>query len=116
MNADLEFCNRVVRVSGCFPPDTSSSCPGHLADRKVEASNDPQVHVSVINSTERSVLNARISGEAEKNSEVHSGGMFIPSELNKHYISGNSQTCESDVIEVIVEKLPLLYFLTMKIL
>ncbi|RDX62843.1 CCR4-NOT transcription complex subunit 4, partial [Mucuna pruriens] len=78
-------------VSGSLPQDTSSSCSGNLANRKVEASNDPQALVSGGACTERSIINTR-SGEAENSSGVHSNGAFVPSEMNKHNISGISQT------------------------
>ncbi|KAJ1375415.1 Zinc finger, RING-type [Sesbania bispinosa] len=79
-------------VSGSLPQDTSSSCSSNLANRKVEASNDPQALMSGVACTERPILNTRRSGEAENNSEVHSNGVFIPSESNKNHIDGNSQT------------------------
>ncbi|TKY52876.1 CCR4-NOT transcription complex subunit 4 [Spatholobus suberectus] len=93
-------------VSGSLPQDTSS-CFGNLAIRKVEASNDPQALVSGVACTERSIFNTRRSGEAENSSDVRSNGAFVPSEMNKHNIGGNSQTRESNVFnEVTVEKLP----------
>ncbi|KAK7345607.1 hypothetical protein VNO77_16214 [Canavalia gladiata] len=78
-------------VSGSLPQDTTLSCSGILANRKVEASNDPQALVSGVACTERPILNAR-PGEAENSSDVHSNGAFIPSELNKHNIGGQCQT------------------------
>ncbi|KAI4300227.1 hypothetical protein L6164_033625 [Bauhinia variegata] len=80
----------VMCVSGSLPPDTSSSTFGNSANRKVEASNDLESLVSGIVSTERSTPNTRRPGEAENSSELHSNG--VPSELNQHYIGGNSQT------------------------
>ncbi|KAK7267600.1 hypothetical protein RIF29_20278 [Crotalaria pallida] len=78
-------------VSGNLLQDTNSSCSLNLANRKVEASNDPQALVSGVTCTGRSNLNRR-SGEAEDSSEMESNGVFIPAEINKHYIDGNSQT------------------------
>ncbi|KAK7393584.1 hypothetical protein VNO78_22142 [Psophocarpus tetragonolobus] len=83
----LPAVNSWVRcVSGTLPQDTSSSCSGNLTNKKVEASNDPHALVSGIACTEheRSILNSR-SGGAEHSSNVHSN-------MNKHNISGNSQT------------------------
>ncbi|KAK7245185.1 hypothetical protein RIF29_40020 [Crotalaria pallida] len=94
-----------MRVSGSIPPDTTSSCSGNSAIRKVEASNDPQVPVSVVKSSEKSVLNTR-SEEDKNSSEGHSGDVLLTSEVNKHNVGGNSQTYKSDVKEVIAEKLP----------
>lgn len=93
-------------VSGSLRQDSTSSCSNNLANRKVEASNDPQALIGVA-CTERSTLNKR-SGEAEDSSKVHSNDVFVPSELNKHlHIGGNSQTCESNVFnEVTVLKHP----------
>lgn len=48
--------------------------------------------------TERSILDTKKSGEVENSSDVHSTSVFVPSELNKHHIGENSQTCESIVI------------------
>ncbi|CAL0310446.1 unnamed protein product [Lupinus luteus] len=94
-----------MRVSGSLPPVSSPSCSDNLANRKVGASNGPEVPVSVVNSTERSILNTRTEKD-ENSSQVHSGGVFIPSEMNKHNIGGNSQTYKSDDNkEVIAEKL-----------
>jgi hypothetical protein len=42
--------------------------------------------------TERSILDAKKSGEDENSSDVHSDSVIVPSELNKHHIGGNSQT------------------------
>lgn len=57
--------------------------------------------------TEKSIVNTIRPGEAENSSEMHSNGMFVPSELNKHHIGRDSQTCESNVTnEVTVKKLP----------
>ncbi|KAH1216742.1 CCR4-NOT transcription complex subunit 4 [Glycine max] len=93
-------------VSGNLPHDTSSSCSGNLANRKIEASNDPQALVSGVASTERSI-NIRKSGEAENSSDVCSNGAFVPSETNNHNSGGNSKTCESSVFnEVTLEKFP----------
>ncbi|KAG4982085.1 hypothetical protein JHK87_026834 [Glycine soja] len=92
-------------VSGNLPQDTISSCSGNLANRKVEASNDPQALVSGVACTERSI-NTR-SGEAENSSDICSNGAFVPSETNNHNIGGNSKTCESnDFDEVTLEKFP----------
>ncbi|XP_020226442.1 uncharacterized protein LOC109808041 isoform X2 [Cajanus cajan] len=103
----LPAVNSWVRcVSGSLSQDTSS-CPGDLANRKVEASNDPQALVSRVACTESSILNTRRLEEAENGSAVHLNGSFVPSEMNKHDIGGNSQTRESNVFsEVTVEKLP----------
>ncbi|KAE9612281.1 putative transcription factor C2H2 family [Lupinus albus] len=91
-------------VSGNLIQDTNLPCSDTLFNRKVEASNDPQVLVSEVASTERSNLNS--SGGAENSPEMEADGVFLSSESNKHYIDGNSQTCESNVInEVTVEKL-----------
>ncbi|KAG4396985.1 hypothetical protein GLYMA_10G048700v4 [Glycine max] len=77
-------------VSGNLPQDTISSCSGNLANRKVEASNDPQALVSGVACTERSISTR--SGEAENSSDVCSNGAFVPSETNNHNIGGNSKT------------------------
>ncbi|KAG5112915.1 hypothetical protein JHK82_036184 [Glycine max] len=82
-------------VSGNLPHDTSSSCSGNLANRKIEASNDPQALVSGVASTERSI-NIRKSGEAENSSDVCSNGAFVPSETNNHNSGGNSKTSFMD--------------------
>ncbi|XP_027364959.1 uncharacterized protein LOC113872007 isoform X2 [Abrus precatorius] len=88
----LPAVNSWVRcVSGSLPQDTSSSCSGNLANRNVEASNDPQALVSGFACTEKSILDTR-PGEAENCSGVHSNSIFIPTEMNKHNIGGNSQT------------------------
>ena len=99
------YPSRVRCVSGNLPQDTISSCSGNLANRKVEASNDPQALVSGVACTERSISTR--SGEAENSSDVCSNGAFVPSETNNHNIGGNSKTCESnDFNEVTLEKFP----------
>jgi CCR4-NOT transcription complex subunit 4 len=56
--------------------------------------------------TERSILDTKKLGEDENSSDVHSDSVIVPSEMNKHHIGGNSQTCESNVVnEVTVKKL-----------
>ncbi|KAL2323297.1 hypothetical protein Fmac_027676 [Flemingia macrophylla] len=78
-------------VSGSLPQDTSS-CSSDLANRKVEAFNDPQALVSGVACTERCILNTRRSEEAENSSDVHLNGSFVPPEMNKHNMGGYSQT------------------------
>lgn len=99
--ADQVHCNRVRCVSGSLPQDTNSSYSSNRANRKIEASNDPQAFVLGAACTERSTLDTIRPQEAENCSEVHSNGVSVPSELSKgskHHIGGNSQTCESNVI------------------
>lgn len=105
MNADfLVYCTRARCVSGSLPKDTSSSSSraGNLVNRKTEASIDSQTL-----KIEASILDTKKSGEVKDSSDVHStNGVSVPSELNKHHIGGNFQTCESIVFnEVTVKKL-----------
>ncbi|PNY05638.1 ccr4-not transcription complex subunit [Trifolium pratense] len=93
-------------VSGSLPQEISSSCSSNLANRKIEASNDSQALLPEAVCTERSILDTKKSGEDENSSDVHSDSVIVPSELNKHHVGGNSQTCESNVInKVTVKKL-----------
>ncbi|KAI4349203.1 hypothetical protein L6164_009825 [Bauhinia variegata] len=96
----------VMCVSGSLPPDTSSSCSGNSANRKVEASNDPQPLVSGVASTERCAPTTRRPGEAENSSELHCNGLLAPLEFNQHNIGGNSQTIESNFVKEVVDKHP----------
>lgn len=89
-------------MSGTLPPDTSTP---YSPIRRVEAYNDPQACASEIFSAERSTLNTRGAGEYV--SEVHSNGISVSSNLNKHDVGEKFQTCGSSVIKVgHLEKLP----------
>ncbi|XP_012570308.1 uncharacterized protein [Cicer arietinum] len=89
----LPAANSWVRcVSGSLPQDTSSSSSSNLANRKIEASNDPLALTPGVACTEKSILDTIKSGEDESSSDVHSNSVFLPSELNKHHSGGNSQT------------------------